>query len=209
MEDEQSYQQILEFTRAKAMAKAKETARNNKIIIALLLVLSVAVGFAVYSYYELNNTKAALSTANTRLNNTNDRLKTSEAELQLKTKVLDSVVASIRHTNARQDSLINLAARSPAEARRILAPVIRDRDSAREYSKLGYRLLKQKDFAGAQKAFQASENAYNGYRDSYEVSFILRKNKKNLNDPAVQTRVLDQIYNQYNSRKMLQSTDIK
>ncbi len=83
------------------------------------------------------------------------------------------------------------------------------RDSARNYARIGYYKLKEKDFVGAKQAFDKSEKFYNGYRDSYEVSFLLSKNKDKLNDPKVQKELLEKIQKDYNSLGILSKADIK
>lgn len=83
------------------------------------------------------------------------------------------------------------------------------RDLAREFSEKGYAKLKNYDFRGALDAFNKSEKALNGYRESYEIYYLLHKNIDNLKDPDTQKRIMQKIQNDYNSKNILKASDIR
>jgi hypothetical protein len=59
------------------------------------------------------------------------------------------------------------------------------------------------------ESFNKSEKAYNGYRDSYDVWFLLWSDRTNLGNPATQKKLLEKIFNDYNSLRILTQADIR
>ncbi|WP_027377317.1 hypothetical protein [Kaistella palustris] len=56
------------------------------------------------------------------------------------------------------------------------------RDMAAQFESKGYKYLYNRDVENAVRAFTASENAYNGYHQVYEISRYLKKNEAQLSD---------------------------
>jgi hypothetical protein len=64
-------------------------------------------------------------------------------------------------------------------------------------------MLIKHDFRGALNAFDNSEQAYHGYRDSYEVYYLLWKNKQLLDDPEKQEELIQIIMKKYDTYGLL------
>jgi hypothetical protein len=179
----------------------------------LLLILCccfVIIGFlgTIYFYSNLNEAKIKISEQN-------DSLKVLTKELKYSKDSLQEAKASIAKEKATNDSLLVKLYEGGNDSkgirglRKIINNIRTSRDSARNYAHLGYEKLKQYDFPGAEEAFDKSEKSYSGFRDSYEVYFLLRNNRNIYNDPAVQKQLLQKIIEDYNSLGILSKKDIR
>jgi hypothetical protein len=88
---------------------------------------------------------------------------------------------------------------STETAQSLSTPISKTHDigSARKLEEKGFALLIAGDFEGAQTAFAGSENANNGYHQSYEIARLLRQNRMRLVDPEVRKSVLQTISTRY------------
>ena len=179
----------------------KKVIKNNLAISLLFFITISGIGGAVYFYNESVKAKASLEQANNEVSRKNDSLKTINRDLD---NLRDSLEKQKKILNNQVEALTK-----PEVSINILTPVLAARDTARNYARIGYQQLKEGNFAAALNSFAKSEKSSPGYRDSYEVYFLLRKNRANLNDPAVQRQILEKIYKDYNSLQIIKKNDIK
>lgn len=199
METEQSYEEILEITRRRANNKIRRLKFINIAILGCILVMLVSIFMAISSYNQLNRTRAKLLEKNIAL---------AGAKAQIDSLLTASQQAKLlsEQRNRTKDSLIIA---NPMAATTIIGEAKKNRDTALFLNKRGYELLKERDFPHALKCFQASENAYNGFADSYEMAFLLRKNRDKFNSSQGQEYLMQTIYSQYNKLRVIKETNIK
>ena len=206
MEPDESYNDILQMTQRRAARIAKRTNFINSILVVSLAAMVVAILIAGNSYLSLQKAKKEIAFKNDTLNLKNDALRLAKLDAE-------SSRDDARRAKERNDSMskyiASLIAKNPKDAPAILKTITKKTDSARFYSQRGYQLLKSKNFAAALRAFQASENAYNGYKDSYELARLLRKNQDKFNDDNGQKNLLQKIYVEFNYLKVLTKDDLK
>ena len=174
---------------------------KNNILVILFLFVCIAGVIGAVLYYN-------------KLKETNNKLKVAEAEIQLKN---DSLREANEFLEVLKDSFAIqkeryakiLVSNNPTAIRAAAQTIERSRDSARAYAVAGYNKLKAKDFEGARIAFDKSEKFYNGYRDSYEVYYLLTRNKSKLNDPKVQQQVMNQVFTKFNSQGIIKRADLQ
>lgn len=174
--------------------------RYNLLLILFLLVIMVGLFGAVWFFNELESKKAQLNEANQKLEKANTEL--------------ENIRNKLAKEKTNRDSIISLIYRPSDTVRikgigKIITGINNSRQQAEEYARAGYDKLKQYDFPAALDYFNKSEKAYNGYRDSYEVYYLLWQNKNQLDDPVVQDKVMTQIITKYNSLKRLSMADIR
>ena len=173
--------------------------RKNLLIVLFLILCIAGIAGAVIYYNQLKKTKDALNTTAIELEIKKDSLLRATESLQ-----------QLKDTLARQrEDYANLiVSNDPVAINKAAQKIERSRDSARKYAREGYFKLQSRDFDGARMAFDKSEKFYNGYRDSYDVYFLLNQNKDKLNDPDVQKRVMQQVVNKYNSLRIISRNDV-
>jgi hypothetical protein len=74
-----------------------------------------------------------------------------------------------------------------------------DRNVASAFDAKGYQLLSSGDLRGAEAAFAAAENAFNGYHFSYEIARLLRRNKDTLDEPTTKREVYQAVSSKYSA----------
>jgi hypothetical protein len=206
MEPNESYNDILQMTQRRAARIAK---RNNFINIGLVVSIAAmvaAIFVAGNSYQALQEAKQQIALKNDTLNLKNDALKLAKLEAE---SSRDDARESKRRSDSMSKYIDSLIAKNPKDAPAILKRLNSKTDNARSYSQQGYQLLKEKKFAAALRAFQDSENAYYGYKDSYELARLLRKNQDKFDNINGQKYLLQKIYNEFNYLKVLTKDDLK
>lgn len=123
--------------------------------------------------FALEKLKVELETAGA----TKEAALLSIAELQKKTTTLGGIVENTSR------NLAQVTAPQPSK-------VPRDIDKATELEAQAYQALAAKDFTKAQRLFQASENAANGFRYSYEWARLLKKRAPELATAEGQREVM-------------------
>ena len=115
------------------------------------------------------------------------QLKTEAAAAGASREVLQSVTELQRST----DDLGTIVAKSSRRLDSVERPsTARDAEKAGQLEARAYEALLARDFAGAQKLFQESEEAANGFRFSYEWARLLKTRRAELDTPAGQRTVL-------------------
>ena len=181
--------------------------RKNLLIILFLCLCLIGISGAVIYYNRLKATSQALETAKINLQQKNDSLKTVTEDLLEANQYLQMLKDTL--AKQREDYANILTSNNPKAIKQAAQTIENSRDSARIYARIGYNKLKAKDFNEARVAFDRSEKFYNGYRDSYDVYFLLWKNRDKLNDPKVQRQVIQQILAKYNSLRILSKEDLE
>jgi hypothetical protein len=192
---------LLEQVRKKVQQKRRRVIAQNLLLFFLLLLMFIGISGSVYYYSELKE-------ANTKLSKNEIVLKSQQNKLDSLNEILRQRNIVLKKDKEFLESTIDSASHAK-NPKLILQPIVAARDSARKYAETGYKMLKMRDFNGAFIAFNKSENFYNGYRESYEVAFLLRKNRQRWNDPQRQNELLDTIYRKLNSKKILRKEDIQ
>ena len=181
--------------------------RKNLLIILFLCLCLIGISGAVIYYNRLKVTSQALEIAKVNLEQKNDSLKRVTKNLLETNQYLQMLKDTL--AKQREDYANILTSNNPKAIKQAAQTIEKSRDSARHYARVGYDKLKAKDFNGARVAFDISEKFYNGYRDSYDVYFLLLKNRDKLNDPKVQRQVIQQILAKYNSLRILSKEDLE
>ena len=197
------------------MMTAEEGRRRvlrNLILISLFFCLMIlGIVGTVYYFQQLQKTTAALRKVEAGLIIVNDSLRATTLDLNLANAALEKARDTLSKRKQEVDRLIELADSSNSIS--VLKPYVESltvsRDSARSYARMGYSKLKAKDFKGAMEAFRSSEKAYNGYRDSYEVYFLLWSNRTKLEELSVRKQILKTVIEKYNSLRILNSGDLQ
>ena len=173
--------------------------RKNLLIILFLCLCIIGVTGMIVYYNKLKTTTAALETTKNNLQESNKNL-----------EIANQYLLKLKDTLEKQkENYANVLTSNDPKAIKMAARTIeKSRDSARKYSREGYYKLKAKNFEGARADFDKSEKFYNGYRDSYDVYFLLWKNRGKLNEPKVQQQVMQQILTKYNSLRILSKDDL-
>jgi hypothetical protein len=181
--------------------------RKNLLIILFLCLCIIGVSGAIIYYNRLAANRKELKVAEVELQRKNDSLQRATTELQSANQSLQELKDTLAKQKANYADI--LISKNPAVIKQAAKTLQVSRDSARIYAREGYRKLKAKDFKGAMDAFDKSEKFVNGYRDSYDVYFLLWKNRSNLNDPKVQKQIMQQVLTKYNSLRILSRTDLQ
>jgi hypothetical protein len=103
---------------------------------------------------------------------------------------LSSNIAELQQGAATPDNIAESAARKPASARAATRAGSRDVDKAAHFARQGLQALVAGDFTAAQRLFQASENAANGFHYSYEWARLLQARQAELETPYRRKEVL-------------------
>lgn len=129
---------------------------------------------------EIKTQQASLESLRTQLANTSTSRESAlkaVAEIQDKTAILGGIVETTSSTLARSGG-------------RTTPLVARDTAKAEQLERDAFQALVDKDFRGAQRLFQASEDAANGFRYSYEWARLLRSRASDLDTSQGQRDVL-------------------
>ena len=209
MAEEINNDALIEETRKRVAESRKKVIRYNIMMVLFFCVVIIGVAGSVYYFNESKRLNTKLKIAEIRLKFSNDTLTLTNNSLKL---ARDSIKILL---DLRETQLIT-ASENPGsntmEKLKVLADSIqktRNRDSARAYSEIGYQKLSERKLIEAMYAFDKSEKWYNTYRESYEIYFLLWKNKKDLNIPAVQTQLLKKIQKDLDSKGFLKYINIK
>jgi len=197
--------QVIEERRKKIEANRKKIVYQNlwSSIFFALIIFGLAGTIFFYNQSESSKRREML---------VNDTLRMMATALQYSKDSLQEAKATLAKQKAINDSiLIVLYKATPSKSSESITTAVNkltnSRDAAREFNHEAYRKLKVRDFRGAMEAFNKSEKAYNGYRDSYDVWFLLWSNRAKLDNPTTQKQLLEKIVNNYNSLKILTNAD--
>lgn len=171
----------------------KRKRANNILVLILLLILTTSIISIIYLYKKLKTKTIDLEKA--------------KIELQNKDAVMAYVMKQSRGGEqklAKVDSIVK--SKNPQKE---FNTIIESAKFAEQFAREGYELLKVKNFIGAKNAFDKSEKSYIGYKSSYDIYFLLWKNRDKLNDPDTQKEILEIVYNKYNSFGILNKNDLK
>lgn len=178
----------------------KKIIRRNLLIVAVLAICLAGIVGAVTYYNKLKEAKAEVQLKN-------DSLKIRTRELVEANRSLEILKDSLARQKEQYANI--LVSKNSTAINTVALRIEKSRDDARTYAREGYAKLKSRDFKGALKAFDMSEKSYNGYRDSYEVYFLLWTNRDKLDDPAVQKQIMQQVYSKHNSLRIISREDVR
>ena len=120
------------------------------------------------------------------------------ADVEASLTALQSQLAS---DQISKDAFAKAITDSAQEVKKISSNTARDLakplDIAHEMELQGFNALVDGNFEAAQSAFQASENAVNGYHHSYELARLLRQRRDDLKDPVKKKEILQTIITKY------------
>lgn len=176
----------------------------------MVLFFCVVIAGTTGSVYYFNKNKTLYA----QLIKTSAALEEAKKADSIKYELFISEKQQHAKDNARNDSLFVALSKKCGNkdiqgVQSAVNAITLSRDSARKYSEIGYNNLSKNKFPEALEAFHKSEQWYNGYRESYEIYFLLWKNKKDLNDPALQTQLLKKIQKDLDSKGFLKYINIK
>jgi len=192
--------EIMRETMSRMDINRRKAFRFNLLLILFLLVIMFGLFGAVRFYNALESKKAQLSEAYEKLEKANAELEEMRNNLAMQKSNRDSIIKLIYKPS---DSL------KVKGLDKIVSGIDHSRETAGKYARSGYMKLKNYDFKGALDDFNNSEKAYNGYRDSYEIYFLLWKNKERLDDTDAQREIMQMILKKYNSLRMITASDIR
>jgi len=206
--------QIIEERRKRIEENRKKVVRYNLLLSLFFAFIIVGLAGTIYYYNKLKKLNSQLEASKKRELLINDSLRKTASALQYSKDSLQEAKATLAKQKAINDSiLIACFKATPTKKSEKVTTLVNkltiSRDAAREFAREGYRKLKDHDLKGAMEAFNKSEKAYNGYRDSYDVWFLLWSNRANLDNPATQKQLLEKIFNNYNSLQILTQTDTR
>ena len=207
METEYLPEDIIRETKKRVDDHRKKAIRYNILLsFCFLLVIGGLVG-AIYYFCLVKSQKQTIKEKN-------ESLVILTKELQYLKDSVQTSKDSLAKVKSRNDSLLTELYRASGSKgivgiTKVVEGINTSRDSARSYARLGYELLRKRDFTGAKDAFYKSEQAYNGYRNSYEIYFLLWQNKTKLNDPVTQRQLMTKIVKDYNTYNVLSPNDIR
>jgi len=180
------------------------------------LGISVTGNIIQYNSAKLEKATVELETARLKFEQTDldvklkdkkQLLETVNSELAKQRAVLVRVQAAIASPSVTKNELANLTAELSSSTQALqnvnegavkalsisASPLAR----AREMELKGFQALTERDFEGAEKAFQESENAVNGYHYSYEIARLLRQKRSDTADPSKQKDIIAVILKKY------------
>jgi hypothetical protein len=202
--------EMLEEAKKRVQESRKKAIRFNTLLSLFVCLVIIGLAGAIYYYNKINDLYEQKEILNKNLANAADSIKKLNTVLEgfaidykqsintgNTTGVADTVLKKLK-------SVVNVITTKNLDTTKS-----RNRDTARKYSEIGYDRLKAYDFAGAKSAFDKSEKAFNGYRESYEIYYLLYKNMNMLHDAATQKRVMQKILTEYNSKNILKISDIR
>lgn len=200
----------LEEAKKKVLDSRKRALKFNILLSLFFIVIITGLAGAIFYYNRINNLYEENNTLNSSLTKAIDSIKILNTTLE---SIAIDYKQSINtgNTTGVSDTEINKVNRivNVITTTNLDTTKARNRDTARYYSEIGYARLKAYDFMGAKNAFDKSEKAFNGYRESYEIYYLLYKNMKQLNDAGTQKMIMNKILEKYNSKSILKATDIK
>jgi hypothetical protein len=167
----------------------KNTAARGNILVGIFFCIMIAgMAGSVHFYRKsrinevaLAKSKDSLKTVNASLDSARQLVEQERNRTQSALDKIDSLVKDLAHTHSATS----------------LQPVLNVVQAA-DYERQGYEALQQKNFDAAKAAFRQSEEAYNGYHNSYEIYNLLNKNADSLKTDAGQHKVLQTIQAKYN-----------
>jgi hypothetical protein len=205
--------QLIEERRKKIAEDRKKVIRYN-ILLSLFIIFIIAGLIGTIFYYrklQQSNLKLAVSQRSESL--AKDSLLKTTGALQRSKDSLQAAKTILANEKSRNDSLlVEVSKKCPQNIQGLqtaVTSITTSRKTARESAREGYEKLKNYDFQGAMDAFNRSEKAYNGYRDSYDIWFLLWSNRANLNSADVQKQLMEKIIKNFNSLKILAPSDIR
>lgn len=150
---------------------------------------------------DVSKQERLLADANQKLQSVLPRLDMIRAEIAgatINRGIVISTIEEVKKSAASVQELNDAAAAS-------LAAISTDKPSrtganwqvAREKEREGFMALIDGKFDAAGKAFQASEDAVNGYHYAYELARLVRKRRADLDDPAKRKDVFREIVTRY------------
>jgi len=170
------------------MNNEKNTARANIVGGLFFCIMIAGMAGSIYFYRQSRHNEAALA-------NTRDSIKTAYRSLDTAKRLVEEERNRTQSALDKIDSLIKEMSKTHSEA--AFQPVVSVVQAA-DYERQGYEALQQKNFEAAKAAFKQSEDAYNGYHNSYEIYRLLNKNKDTLLTAEGQHKVLQTIQTRYN-----------
>lgn len=191
---------IVQETMKRVELNRRKAFRYNLLLILFLLLIMVGLFGAVWFFNELETKKAELKSANQQLDSLNALYQAATIKATKERANRDSIITQIYKPS---DSL------KIKGLDKIVSGIDNSRETAGKFARSGYMKLKNHDFKGALSDFSNSDKAYNGYRDSYEIYFLLWKNKERLDDPDAQREIMQTILRKYNSLRMISTSDIR
>lgn len=198
---------LLEEAKKRMNESRKKVIRFNTLLSLFFCFIIVGLAGAIYYYKKINNLYEEKEVLNIRLTKAahkdslnSDSIQKQNIKLGEFAKLLEVCATKTKIPGFDSATAISLKAE---------VTDIKKRDSARKYSEIGYTKLKAYDFISAKNAFDKSEKFYNGYRESYEIYYLLYKNMNNLADPETQKKIMQKILTDYNSKNILKGSDIR
>lgn len=206
--------QIIEERRKRIEENRKKVVRYNLLLSLFVVFIIVGLAGTIYYYNKLKRLNSELEASKIRELFINDSLKKTTIALQFSKDSLREAKATLAKQKAFNDSILiacykTTSAKKSENVTTLVNKLTTSRDAAREFAREGYRKLKDNDLRGAMEVFNKSEKAYNGYRDSYDVWFLLWSNRTSLDNPATKKQLLEKIFNDYNSLRILTQADIR
>ncbi len=121
---------------------------------------------------QLQGVQDSITVASTQINELATRLASSSATTQTKEAITDiqQTVSNINQVSKYAVANIDMKSSS------FKISAYKNEASAKQYEQEGYKALIDGDIEKAISAFTASENAYNGYHQVYELARYLRTN---------------------------------
>lgn len=170
------------------MNNEQNTTRANILVGLFFCIMIAGMAGSVFFYKKARHNEAALII-------TRDSIRTAYLTLDSTKKLVEEERNRNQAALDKIDSLIGALSKTHSEA--ALQPVIKVVKAA-DFERQGYEALQQKDFTAAKAAFKQSEDAYNGYHNSYEIYNLLNKNNDTLKTSEGQQKVLQTIQTRYN-----------
>jgi len=150
---------------------------------------------------EVKNQRTLLADVNQQLQSSLQRLDSLKAHFNPATPdgkaVLEALAEARQSVQTAQEINETTAASLTSPATDKLTRSVSNWQLARDEEREGFKDLISGQFDDAAKAFQASENAVNGYHYAYELARLIRKRRSDLDDTVKRKDVLRTIITQY------------
>ncbi len=177
---------------------------KNNILISVLLLLMLTSGIFLWmGFKDLNDQRKELNNEKDDLDQVRKDLKSKLIEtdslLNIQKTITDKIVKEIPQGNPA-DSLHKLIFKYKKNAESVNKIVDDPEKLALQFEKDGFNALINNQFTIALDKFMKAEKASPSFHMAYEISRLLKSEKANLENPAIQRKIKKQIIDKYSWR---------